>query len=224
MPYRRRRRYSRKKRPFRRIRKRYARKKKTSFMLGRSHKTRLRYESIVNLTPALDPGDNHVFSANDLYDPDVTGTGHQPRGFDQLMGFYDHFTVIGSRITVKLLNSDSIIQGEFCSVRLRDDSTHAPNVTTIREDPGIRSTVLGHASSGRNMGVLSKGFSAKSFFHKPPMGVDELQGSATSSPLEGAYFHINTNSQSTGSTDAVEAYVTIDYTAVFTEPKMPATS
>lgn len=224
MPYRRRRRF-RKRRPFRKYRKRYAKKtRKTTFMLGRSHKTRLRYESIINLTPSIDPGHNHIFSANDLFDPDVTGTGHQPRGFDQLMGMFDHFTVIGSKITVKFMNSDSIVQGVYCSVRLRDSVTVTGNLTTIREDPGVRSTILGASSSGRNMGTLTKGFSAKKFFGKPPMGIDQAQGSATASPLEGAYYHINTASQASGSTNAIEAYVTIDYTAIFTEPKMPATS
>lgn len=192
-------------------------------MLGRSQKANLRYESIVKVTPALDPGDNHVFSANDLYDPDVTGTGHQPRGFDQFMGMFDHFNVIGSKITVRFINSDSIVQGVCCTVRLRDDSTPTANITTIREDPGITQTILGHSASGRNMGVLKKGFSAKRFFGKS-LAADNQQGSATSGPLEQAYYHINTSASASGNIDAVECYVTIDYTVIFSEPKMPATS
>lgn len=194
------------------------------FMLGRTYKTNLRYESIQNITAGVDPGTNYLFSANDLYDPDVTSGGHQPRGFDQLMTFYDHFNVIGSRITIRFLNADSVIQGVLCTIRLRDDSTPATSITTVREDPGVRQTILGHAQSGRNMGVLRKGFSAKKFFGKPPMSADNQQGTAFGSPSEQAYYHINVSAQSTGTAGAIEAYVTIDYTAIFTEPKMPAAS
>lgn len=63
-------------------------------------KTRLRYVSEF----ALDPTTTsvvQVFRANDLYDPDYTAGGHQPRGFDELCQFYHRFTVIGSKINVK---------------------------------------------------------------------------------------------------------------------------
>lgn len=140
------------------------------------------------------------------------------------MGMFDHFNVVGSKITVRFINTDNIVQGVCCTVRLRDDTTPAPNFTTIREDPGVRQIILGHATSSRNMGTLTKGFSARKFFGKSPMGADNQQGSATASPAEGAYYHINATAQSSGTASAIECYVTIDYTVVFTEPKMPATS
>jgi len=41
-----------------------------------------------------------TFSANDIFDPDVTGVGHQPRGAKEYAVIYDNFTVTSSRITV----------------------------------------------------------------------------------------------------------------------------
>lgn len=216
--------YKRRRKTVYRARKRYAKKvRRTPFMLGRGHKCKLRYESIVHLTPSIDPGAHHIWRANDLFDPNYSGAGHQPRGFDQLMGMFDHFNVIGSKISVKFINNDSLVQGVLCSIVLRDSSTPIPNTTTLREYPGIASTVLGHSVSGRNMGTLSKGFSAKKFFGKS-LAADEQQGSSTASPLEQAYFFIGCTSQASGTVNSVECYVTIDYTAIFTEPKMPATS
>lgn len=46
---------------------------------------------------------NHVFSGNDLFDPDVTGIGVQPYGFDSLCGIdcpFGRYQVFGSKCTV----------------------------------------------------------------------------------------------------------------------------
>jgi len=37
-----------------------------------------------------------VYSCNGLFDPSVTGVGHQPAGFDELMGIYAEYIVVGS--------------------------------------------------------------------------------------------------------------------------------
>ena len=37
---------------------------------------------------------------NSLFDPNRTGTGHQPYGFDQLSTFYNRYYVTGSKMTV----------------------------------------------------------------------------------------------------------------------------
>lgn len=38
-------------------------------------------------------GIEHVFGLNCMYDPDLTGTGHQPMGFDQMMALYTRYRV-----------------------------------------------------------------------------------------------------------------------------------
>lgn len=35
-----------------------------------------------------------------MYDPDLTGFGHQPYFFDQLTDIYSHYVVIGSKIKI----------------------------------------------------------------------------------------------------------------------------
>jgi hypothetical protein len=66
--------------------------------------TKLRYSESVNIDPSLGgvPG-VHVFNASSCYDPNTTGIGHQPRGFDQWMAMFDHFTVVGSRYLYNML-------------------------------------------------------------------------------------------------------------------------
>lgn len=47
----------------------------------------------------------YQFRGNSIYDPDYTGTGTQPIGFDQWCNFYDNYNVIASRIRVRAYNT-----------------------------------------------------------------------------------------------------------------------
>ena len=67
---------------------------------------------------------SYVFSANGLYDPNITGIGHQPRGFDQLMALYDHYVVIGVRAILTVHGSDTG-NGTICGMYVKDNSTVA---------------------------------------------------------------------------------------------------
>jgi len=53
-------------------------------------------------TPAV-PASNR-FLINSMYDPDSTGTGHQPMGYDQWSTFYKEYLVKGAKITATFTN------------------------------------------------------------------------------------------------------------------------
>lgn len=55
----------------------------------RMKKVTLKYTEEVTLNPASGTTAMYRFRANDLFDPNYESTGHQPRGFDQWMGFYN---------------------------------------------------------------------------------------------------------------------------------------
>ncbi len=42
------------------------------------------------------------FNGNGLFDPDQTGAGNQPRGFDESMAIYSSYKVLGSSCTIRL--------------------------------------------------------------------------------------------------------------------------
>jgi len=49
----------------------------------------------------------YLFSINSIYDPDLTSTGHQPRGADQWFQFYSKYIVHGCRYNVRFYTSDT---------------------------------------------------------------------------------------------------------------------
>jgi hypothetical protein len=64
-------------------------------------RTKLRYaESFSYGTGAVGAYQEYLFNLNSLHDPNRTGTGHQPLGYDQLSAFYNRWRVESVRITL----------------------------------------------------------------------------------------------------------------------------
>lgn len=202
--------------------------------LGTSHIAKLKYVEEIQLNPTIGGIASYVFRANDLYDPDVTGAGHQPYGFDTLCPtIYNHFTVIGAKIKVQWHNSStSSTNPAWCGILLSDDGTTATtssNVNHLIESYGAGSVLpvglVGAPNSHSVQTVLYRNFSAKKFFKKAAIvGASNYMGDATSSPTDLAYFEIYAASMGSNDPGLLNALVTIEYIAVFTEANRLAQS
>lgn len=185
---------------------------------------RFQYSDTVTLDPALGLVDTHVFAANDLYDCDVTGGGHQPIPFDQVVGvMYDHFTVIGSKITVQATTTTEANTNNFIlGVALRDNSTVVTSRTTIRED----GRSVWKVNTGRDqLTKITRKFSAKKFFAKNAIVGDSLyRGTNAGSPTEGAFYHVWASAIGSNNPYSMDVVVKIEFIAVLTEPKSIAGS
>lgn len=101
-------------------------------------KVNLCYSDIIQVNPGLFR-DTRIFRGNSLYDPDYTGTGHQPLYFDQYMAMYSKYRVLGSRCKVTYINN----QGSSSTVLALVPSTEPVILTTyhgIREIPRAKAT------------------------------------------------------------------------------------
>lgn len=186
---------------------------------------KMRYVSDHVLNPVANDLATYKFSCNGMYDPDISGTGGQPYGYDQWMAFYNHFTVLGSKISVGFAsaNSDLVTGSALVGIATRANSTTLdPDSQLIREQPNTRWRYVRPLNSGQRTTVTSK-FSARKFFGKPKGGVlseYDLRGSTTSNPTEEAYWHIFAGgvipSYDVGN---ITANVVITYVAMLTEPK-----
>lgn len=173
---------------------------------------------------------DYMFSANGCYDPDVSGAGHQPRGFDQFMAMYDHYTVIGSKIRVTATNtSDVLASTPICVALVQTDNNSSLGGLTwedIMERGDISKATLGHPEGDNSVVHVSRGFATKKFFHRG-INDDTLRGSNIANPSEGAFFHIVPAIASVlgvGNARHVTLQITVDYIVKFTEPKQPPVS
>lgn len=177
----------------------------------------------------LDPGlggvpATYVFSANGLYDPDVTGTGHQPIGFDQLMPMYDHYTVIGSRIKVRASN-DTSGKSQYFILSLSDTHIHNSDTVKLLENGQNRYTIMGPADSGTENKTLTLNCNPSKFLGHQVMQTKACQGNINSNPSEQVYYHVTVGPvDNTSDSAQVTIMVEIEYIAILTEPKQLASS
>jgi len=120
--------------------------------------TSLHYrESILLSSTAMLPTAFNNFSMNSLFDPNRTGTGHQPYGFDQLSTFYNRYYVTGSKMTVtfscQTKDNDTTVTGPILiGVTGRNESTFATqNADNWAEYPNADTQLLSTDTTSRKL-------------------------------------------------------------------------
>jgi hypothetical protein len=102
---------------------------KKGWIIADEFRTCLPFTTNVSLVSTTGIPGTYLFRGNGPFDPDLTGTGAQPEGYDQFSAFYSNVRVLGSRITVIPQNlSASLSWEEFVVAPL--PGTTAVNLTT----------------------------------------------------------------------------------------------
>lgn len=187
-------------------------------------KRKMRYIQNVTLTSTSGAIAYNIFSANSAYDPDTTGVGHQPRAFDQIMPYFQHFCVVGSKMTVTF-NATSNVSHEdnpVVGISLRGTATPQSSYQDYAECADTSWAVMGLAYTHRK---LVKKCSVKKYLGKNSvMDNYDLKGTVSSSPAEDIYYHVWMDPIIGVDNSAVNALVLIDYITIFSEPKTLAVS
>lgn len=172
----------------------------------------------------------HAYWANGLWDPRYELGGHKVVGFDQIMQFYDHYTVIAAKIKITIENQSD---QHACIVALQvsdDGATIGNNMNTIIENGAVAYKKLTRQGTdgtfqqnGGSTCVLTKKCGVKKFMGRPNiLSEDDLRGTDSSNPNEGVFFKLALVGGLDGSVDAITIryIVQIDYVAILTEPKL----
>lgn len=175
----------------------------------------LRYCTNFNLDAAAGVVSKWLFRANSVYDPDYTGAGHQPYGFDQLSAIYNHYEVISSYITVTATPSSpgAVAAHEVVGIALKDDTTTESNLDTLREAKNTKWDILSAYGKLR----VSNSYNRRKYF---PNEFQALGSAVTTNPSEEMYFLVwSSHQRDDTEPGGLYCMATIDYRVKFWELK-----
>lgn len=183
---------------------------------------KLKYVTAISMNPPTAGRSHHVFRANDLYDPDLTSVGHQPRGFDQLMAAYRSFTVIGSKITITQQTTVSAGNGYLMLTHSGDAD---PLSGELNDPSAFESTflvnkpiILADASGASRKTRLGSQVSIKKYFKQKILGENDFAGSAASGPNKQSYWTVYYQNLNSGDPETQTFLIELEYIAVFRQP------
>jgi hypothetical protein len=163
----------------------------------------------------------YFFTANGLFDPNVTGTGHQPIGFDQMMLMYEQYTVLKSKITLHVICSNATAFGR-AALFLSPDTTVLTDSNRIVENGQIVSAILSPNTTLGAYAELNLSCDIANYFGRSQtlrelLQDDELFGNAATNPSEQVYYSIGGWDPFGTNTLGFFFNVTIQYDVVFWE-------
>ncbi len=165
---------------------------------------------------------HYFYRCNGMYDPDVAVGGNQPYGFDQMMTYYKHFTVIGAKMTMSCFGSDN--NGTEYPMYLyswvhdlEEPFDNPNNYKEMVEFPHIKWAFKGPTATGKPL-VLTQHFSAKKTFDGIDIMGSGYRGTVSNDPPSQAYFCFGLQSAAGQNPSTYNIAIRIDYIAIFTDP------
>ena len=163
-----------------------------------------------------------LFRVLSLYDPQLTGTGHQPRGFDQYATTYNHYLVERLRFSVDFTSQQGATVIVGCA--LRRTFTASTTLTDYIEQGDVWYKPLANDSGGPSVATIKGTTDPFRFLGIHRSDTDRMEALTSTNPDEEMYLHVFVASNGVTEPASVYANATLDYTALFREKKVLAQS
>lgn len=163
-----------------------------------------------------------TWSLNDLYDPDVSGVGHQPMGYDQMCNFYNNWRVTGVKYSITFHSTSA--DGMKCIVFPRRQGATYGSVTieTLQEQAFARKMKVIATDTPTSNGVFKGYLPLSSVFGvtREKYRVDDVyEGSVGSSPASTAVIDCMAQFKDNSSSQTVYVSVDLLYYVTFFNPR-----
>jgi len=157
----------------------------------RKARATMKYVESFSIDPAAGSLGTTVYRANSVYDPDYTGAGHQPLGFDQMAGLYAHYRVLRSTIKITLqptaFPASSTPHCFFVGVFLSASyAPVSPDWNHLAEQPLCSYKIVNNDYRTESLTKVSSTYDVAKFFgNRSP---DNVGAAVSTNPDDCAYF------------------------------------
>lgn len=172
---------------------------------------KMRYSDQATLDANSISASTYTYTLNGLYDPDISGSGHQPMGFDQFSGLYQQYKVLGAKVTIEACGPPvTTLSEQYIGIQFHENASYAPaNIVQIIERGRERHAVLGGQN---NKTRLTMFWSAKKWYGKINYSGFTTAGTISANPTELAYVSaFVTRAENGENPDPMTYVITIDY-------------
>ncbi len=215
----RKRRYSKKRRKGKRFRRRFRRRKYTRYRslpaIRTKARVRFRYSDFdIKLESNFGALVGHAFCANGCYDPDISGVGHQPYGWDQWAPYFGQYVVTGSKMKA-YITTDGTVNGT-CGIYLDDNNVVPPSTSGMIESRrGTFSIINQQRSSAKVRSV----YSPRRFYNITDIkdNIDRLGSAVSANPTEKSFYVVWFQTEA-GFSASIHMIIIIDYIVDFSQP------
>lgn len=186
---------------------------------GYKVRKQLNYYSSGVIVSGVSTANAYVFSANGMFDPDISGTGGQPMSFDQAMTFFNHYTVHRSTIKVTFMSDSSTLRATV-GLFVSGSSTVNTGIEALLENGDGAIQILEFAGAYGGTATFQRTLNVGRFQDvRDVMDDPNMRGDSSSNPTEQAYFHLVVFNTGTAATVQVDFQAVITYDATFHEPR-----
>lgn len=157
------------------------------------------------------------YNFNSIFDPNNSGGGHQPTGFDLWAQFYNHYVVLGAKAKVQFVNRSST-SSNVVGCTLMDDTTTPSLWTTLAESGKGKYALLPFNSDA--MKTFYVNYSAKKFFNLKDVkdNLTRVGAGMGANPSDLAILQLWAQPTNLADTASVDVIVTIDFIVACSEP------
>lgn len=181
----------------------------------------LRYTSYFNLSVSVSGAAQYFLRCNSVYDPDFTGVGSQPRGYDQYAALYNQYTVNKAKLKATLCIPSTGATGQLIfGATFKPDTSGLATLDQCADQPYTVSRICNQQGPTSDRTVYSTWDRKKRFPNDQTSA--SLSSQVTTNPAEQEYwqiwYHNAYNPLVAGASD-VTVQFTIDYDVEFYELK-----
>lgn len=174
---------------------------------------KLNYVQTVPMTVAA--SEQQVFSINSVFDPDTTGSGHQPMGLPAYNNFYQNYRVYASKIYIRAVN---LKLNEPVQITVHPGNLNPPFVASqslaqTLEQPYVKWKTITPPNAGGSTSIQC--YMTVKKLDAGDVSDQDFQAVTGSDPLQQKFWIIRAYSDNTASFLAIRLHVKITYYVKF---------